>query len=213
MKLIECVPNFSEGTNEKVIKEILDVFRNSDVKLLDKIYDKEYNRLVVTIVGDAERVKEAVLKASDVAISKIDMRKHRGSHPRIGAVDVVPFVPLKNTTMGECIALSREFARELSEKHNLPVFLYEKSATSPERRDIDFLRKGEFEGLLEALKERKPDLGPEKPHKTAGATIIGAREIMVGLNVNLSTSDLEVAKKIAKAIHSKSGGLMYVKAM
>lgn len=213
MQLIESIPNFSEGTDEKVVEKILDDFRHSRVKLVDSTYDSDYNRLVITIIGEPKEVKEALLKASDTAIKSIDMRKHKGAHPRMGAVDVVPFVPLKDITMKECIELSRAFAKELSEKYSVPVFLYDESASSPERRDIDYLRKGEFEGLKEHLKEVKPDFGPDTPHVTAGATITGAREIMVGLNVNLGTSDLKVAKKIAKAVRGRSGGLIYVKAM
>lgn len=213
MQLIESIPNFSEGTDEKVIQKIVNDFTDSEVTLVDYTYDSYYNRLVITIIGEPETVKKALLKASDTAIKAIDMRKHKGAHPRMGAVDVVPFVPLKNSTMEECIELSKEFGKELSERHGLPVFLYDESAASIERRDIDYLRKGEFEGLENHMKEVKPDFGPGKPHITAGATITGAREIMVGLNVNLGTSDVKIAKKIAKAIHAKSGGLAYVKAM
>lgn len=213
MQIIESIPNFSEGTDTDTVEKILDDFRSSDVKLVDYTFDSDYNRLVVTVIGESEKVKAALLKASSTAINRIDMRKHRGAHPRMGAVDVVPFVPLKGITMKECIELSRQFGKELSERHNVPVFLYDESASSLERKDIDFLRKGEFEGLKEHLLAVKPDFGPSTPHATAGATITGAREIMVGLNVNLDTSDLKIAKKIAKALHAKSGGLTYVKAM
>ncbi|MGC1119546.1 MAG: glutamate formimidoyltransferase [Candidatus Methanofastidiosia archaeon] len=213
MQIIESIPNFSEGTDTDTAEKILDDFRSSDVKLVDYMFDSDYNRLVVTVIGESEKVKAALLRASDTAIKRIDMRKHRGAHPRMGAVDVVPFVPLKGITMKECIELSRQFGKELSERYNLPVFLYDESASSFERWDIDFLRKGEFEGLKEHLQTVKPDFGPSTPHPTAGATITGAREIMVGLNVNLGTSDLKIAKKIAKALHAKSGGLTYVKAM
>lgn len=213
MNLIESIPNFSEGTHEPIIQKIINDFETAEVTLVDYTYDSYYNRLVVTIIGEPKKVKEALLKASDTAIQSIDMQKHKGAHPRMGAVDVVPFVPLKNTTMEECVELSKQFAQELSEKHTLPVFLYDESASSTERRNIDYLRKGEFEGLRTHMKEVKPDFGPDVPHATAGATITGAREIMVGLNVNLGTSDVGVAKKIAKAVHAQSGGLAYVKAM
>lgn len=213
MQIVESIPNFSEGTDESVIQDILSVFRDADIKLLDYTYDTEYNRLVVTIVGEPEKVKYALLQAADVAIGNIDMTTHTGAHPRMGAVDVVPFVPLKNITMEECVQLSREFGKELAENHDLPVYLYDESATSFKRKNIDYLRKGEFEGLKKHIKKVSPDFGPETPHPTAGATITGAREIMVGLNVNLGTSDVKIAKKIAKAIHAKSGGLAYVKAM
>lgn len=216
MKIVECVPNFSEGTNEDTIAAILDIFKSTKgVKLLDFTYDSNYNRLVVTIIGSPKAVEESMLQASDIAIERIDMRKHKGHHPRFGAVDVVPFIPIKDVTMEECIRLSKNFGRKLSQRHNLPVFLYDESASNERRRDIDFLRKGEFEGLEEALKEkeRRPDFGPTFPHPTAGATITGARDVMVGLNVNLGTPDLETAKKIAKAIRAKSGGLANIKAM
>jgi glutamate formiminotransferase len=212
MQIIESIPNFSEGTNEAVITKILDTF-NKHVNVVDYTYDPDYNRLVVTIIGEPEPVKTALLQAADTAIACIDMRKHTGAHPRMGAVDVVPFVPLQNITMKECVDLSKQFAQELSENHDLPVYLYDESASSPERRDIDYLRKGEFEGLEQHIKEVNPDYGPLTPHPTAGATITGAREIMVGLNVNLGTPDLAIAKKIAKAVHAKSGGLTFVKAM
>lgn len=211
--LIESIPNFSEGTDETVIQKVLDDFKSSDVTLVDYTSDSYYNRLVVTIIGEPENIIEALLKASDTAIKMIDMRKHKGAHPRIGAVDVVPFVPLKDITMEECIEYSRQFAQELSRRHGLPVFLYDESASSVERRDIDYLRKGEFEGLKDHLKEVTPDFGPQTPHTTGGATITGAREIMVGLNVNLGTTNIKIAKRIAKAVHAKTGGLAYVKAM
>lgn len=213
MHIIESIPNFSEGTDESIVEKILSDFKQSDVNVVDYTYDSDYNRLVVTIIGEPEKVKAGLLKASDTAIKTIDMRKHRGAHPRMGAVDVVPFVPLKDITMEECVELSKKFAQELSQKYDLPVFLYDESASSPERSDIDYLRKGEFEGLEEHMKEVKPDFGPDTPHVTAGATITGAREVMVGLNVNLNTSDLKIAKKIARAVHAKTGGLSCVKAM
>jgi glutamate formiminotransferase len=211
--MIESIPNFSEGTDEGVINQIISVFKNAEIRLMDYTSDQYYNRLVVTIIGEPQKVKGALLAAADVAIGTIDLHTHSGAHPRMGAVDVVPFVPLRDISMEECITLSREFAQELSQRHDLPVFLYDESASSPERRDIDYLRKGEFEGLESHMKEVPPDYGPLTPHPTAGATMTGAREIMVGLNVNLGTSDITIAKKIAKAIHARSGGLAFVKAM
>lgn len=213
MQIIESIPNFSEGTDESVIDKILDNFRNADVNLVDYTYDPDYNRLVVTVIGEPESVKTALLHAADTAVQCIDMRKHTGAHPRMGAVDVVPFVPIQDITIKECVTLSKQFAQKLSEQHDLPVYLYDESASSPERKDIDYLRKGEFEGLEQHIKEVSPDYGPLTPHPTAGATITGAREIMVGLNVNLGTSDLKIAKKIAKAVHARTGGLAFVKAM
>ena len=214
-EIVECVPNFSTS-DPKVVEAILNEIRSTPrAYILDYTYDDYYNRLVVSFVGDKESVLEAMLRAADKAIELIDMRKHKGQHPRLGAVDVVPFIPIKNVTMEDCIELAREFGKALAEKHNLPVYLYAEAATSPERRDLDWIRKGEYEQLAEMIKkpERKPDFGPAEAHPTAGATITGARKLMAGFNVNLGTSDLKIAKKIAKALHSKKGGISNVKAM
>ena len=214
-EIVECVPNFSTS-DPKVVEAILNEIRSTPkAYILDYTYDDYYNRLVVSFVGGKESVLQAMLKAADKAIELIDMRKHKGQHPRIGAVDVVPFIPIKNVTMEDCIELARKFGKTLAEKHNLPVYLYAGAATSPERRDLDWIRKGEYEQLAEMIKkpERKPDFGPAEAHPTAGATITGARKLMAGFNVNLGTSDIKIAKKIAKALHSKKGGLLNVKAM
>ena len=214
-EIVECVPNFSTS-DPKVVEAILNEIRSTPkAYILDYTYDDYYNRLVVSFVGDKESVLQAMLKAADKAIELIDMRKHKGQHPRLGAVDVVPFIPIKNVTMEDCIELARKFGKALAEKHNLPVYLYAEAATSPERRDLDWIRKGEYEQLAEMIKkpERKPDFGPAEAHPTAGATITGARKLMAGFNVNLGTSDIKIAKKIAKALHSKKGGLSNVKAM
>jgi len=212
---VECVPNFSTSDPEVVelilneIKEIPNAF------LLDYTFDNYYNRLVVSFVGNKESVLEAVLKAASKAVELIDMRKHKGQHPRMGAVDVVPFIAVKNTTMDDCIEVARKFGQTLAEKHGVPVYLYGEAAASPERSDLDWIRKGEYEKLADMIvkPERKPDFGPAKPHPTAGATITGARKLMAGFNVNLGTADLKVAKKIAKALHAKKGGFSNVKAM
>ncbi len=214
-EIVECVPNFSTS-DPKVVEAILNEIRSTPkAYILDYTYDDYYNRLVVSFVGDKESVLQAMLRAADKAIELIDMRKHKGQHPRLGAVDVVPFIPIKNVTMEDCIELARKFGKALAEKHNLPVYLYAEAATSPERRDLDWIRKGEYEQLAEMIKkpERKPDFGPAEAHPTAGATITGARKLMAGFNVNLGTSDIKIAKKIAKALHSKKGGLSNVKAM
>jgi len=214
-EIIECVPNFSTS-DPKVVEVILDEIKKTPrAYILDYTYDDYYNRLVVSFVGDKESVLEAMLKAADKAIKLIDMRKHKGQHPRIGAIDVVPFIPIKRVTMNDCVELARKFGKTLAKRHNVPVYLYAEAATSPERRDLDWIRKGEYEKLAEMIKkpERKPDFGPAEAHPTAGATITGARKLMAGFNVNLGTSDLKIAKKIAKALHSKKGGLSNVKAM
>jgi glutamate formiminotransferase len=214
-EIIECVPNFSTS-NPKVVEAILNEIKQvKDTHLLDYTYDDHYNRLVVTFVGGKNAVLKAAINSAVKAIELIDMNKHRGQHPRIGAVDVVPFVPIRNANLKDCIRLAKKFGKKLAEKCKVPVYLYGEAATKPERRDIDWIRRGEYENLRENMQkpERKPDFGPQVPHSTAGATITGARKVMVGFNVNLGTSNLQVARKIAKALHAKRGGLAFVKAM
>jgi len=213
--IIECIPNFSTS-DQKVVELILDkIKRTENAFLLDYTFDDYYNRLVVSFVGNKESVLEAVLNSAFEAVELIDMRKHKGQHPRVGAVDVVPFIPIKNVALDDCIELAKKFGETLAEKCSVPVYLYGEAATKPERKDLDWIRKGEYEKLAEMIvrPERKPDFGPAKPHPTAGATITGARKVMTGFNVNLGTADLKVAKKIAKALHSKKGGFSNVKAM
>jgi len=215
MEIVECVPNFSTA-NPKTIELILnEIKKTKKAFLLDYTFDDYYNRLVVSLVGNKESVVEAALKAAFKAVELIDMRKHKGQHPRMGAVDVVPFIPIKNVAIDDCIELARKFGETMAEKCNVPVYLYSEAATKPERKDLDWIRKGEYERLAEMIvkPERKPDFGPAKPHPTAGATITGARKVMAGFNVNLGTADLEIAKKIAKALHAKKGGFSNVKAM
>lgn len=214
-EIVECVPNFSTS-EPKTVKAILsEMQRVRNVRLLDHTYDDYYNRLVVTFAGSKDAVLKAAINSAVKAIELIDMNKHKGQHPRIGAVDVVPFVPIRNVTLKDCIRLARKFGKTLAEKCNVPVYLYGEAATQPERKDLDWIRKGEYEHLRENMKkpERKPDFGPSSPHPTAGATITGARKIMVGFNVNLGTADMQIAKNIAKALHAKKGGLAFVKAM
>lgn len=214
-QVIECIPNFSTS-DPKVVEQILNELKGTkNAFLLDYTFDSYYNRLVVSFIGDKRSVLEAMLKMASKAIQLIDMRTHKGQHPRIGAVDVVPFVPIKNASLEDCVRLARRFGRTLAERHGVPVYLYGEAAAKPERRDLDWIREGEYERLAEMIvkPERKPDFGPAKPHPTAGATITGARKVMAGFNVNLGTSDLKIAKKIAKALHSKKGGLSNVKAM
>lgn len=214
-EIVECVPNFSTS-DPKVVQQILNELKATrKAFLLDYTFDNYYNRLVVSFVGDRRSVLEAILKMAFKAVELIDMRTHKGQHPRIGAVDVVPFIPIKNVTKEDCVRLARKFGRTLARERGVPVYLYGEAATKPERRDLDWIREGEYERLAEmmAKPERKPDFGPTNPHPTAGATITGARKIMAGFNVNLGTADLKIAKKIAKALHSKKGGLANVKAM
>ena len=215
-RIIECVPNFSERRDLKKIDEIVAPFRaRQGVKLLDYSNDEDHNRLVVTVVGEPEPLREAVLEAIGVAVRLIDLNTHKGQHPRMGAVDVVPFIPIKNVTMEEAVALSKEVAAEVAKRYNLPVFLYEKSASAPYRENLAAIRKGEFEGMGEKIKqpEWQPDFGPAEKHPTAGTVAIGARMPLVAYNVNLSTPNLEIAHDIAKKIRFIGGGLRYCKAM
>ena len=214
VKLIECVSNFSTS-NPKTVEAILAKIKATpNAHLLDYTYDDYYNRLVVSFVGDKKAVVQAALSSAAKAIELIDMNKHKGQHPRLGAVDVVPFIPIRNATLEDCVEAAKEFGSALAKQHNIPVYLYG-AAAKPERSDLDWIRTGEHEALAEMIQkpERKPDFGPAKAHSTAGATITGARKIMAGFNVNLGTADLQIAKKIAKALHSKKGGFATVKAM
>jgi glutamate formiminotransferase len=215
-KIVECVPNFSVGDDPETIEAIVQaITQTKGVQLLDHEHDTAYNRLVVTYFGEPEACKAAMLNAGRIAVKRLDMRKHKGQHPRIGVLDVAPFVPIKNITVEECITLSKEFAKAFAEEHQVPVYLYGEAAETPEKGDVDWIRKGEWEALKKNMQDpdRQPAFGPNKPHPTAGATMTGAREVMVGLNINLGTTDLKVAKAVAKAIHKKKGGLVRIKAM
>lgn len=212
---IECVPNFST-CDPNVVKEIVtEIEKVPSTYLLDHSFDDYYNRLVVVFVGSKKSVLQAALNASFRAVQLIDMNRHKGQHPRLGAVDVVPFVPVENVTMDDCVSLSKEYGETLAQEAHVPIYLYGEAASSPERRDIDWIRKGEYEKLAEMIckPERKPDFGPAKPHPTAGATITGARNVMVGFNVNLGTTDIQIGKKIARALHGAKGGFASVRAM
>jgi len=213
-QIIECVPNFSEGRDLEKIEKIVAPFRGKDgVKLLDYQNDPDHNRAVVTVVGAPEPLKTAIIEAVGVAIDVIDMREHQGQHPRMGAIDVVPFIPVKAVTPQEAVAISKDVAGKVADKYNLPVFLYEASATRPERQNLATIRKGQFEGMAEKIKqaEWKPDFGPAQIHLSAGVTAIGARMPLVAYNVNLNTGNLEIADKIAKQVRHISGGLRYCK--
>lgn len=213
---MECVPNFSEGRDLGKIEKIIEPFRaKQGVKLLDYSNDEDHNRLVVTIVGDPEALKTALLEAVGQAVALIDMTCHTGQHPRMGAVDVVPFIPIKGCTMEEAVALSKEVGEQIATLYNVPVFLYEKSASAPHRENLAAVRKGEFEGMAEKIKqpEWRPDFGPAERHPTAGTVAVGARMPLVAYNVNLGTNNLEIASDIAKKIRFIGGGLRYCKAM
>ncbi len=214
-EIIECVPNFSTSDPETVQAILNELKETKKTFLLDYSFDDYYNRLVVSFIGNKKSVLEAASKMASKAVELIDMRKHKGQHPRIGAVDVVPFIPLKDATLDDCIKLSMKFGQYLAERCRVPVYLYGAASKKPERKDLDWIREGDYEKLPEMIvkPERKPDYGTPKPHPTAGATITGTRKIMAGFNVNIGTADLKTAKKIAKALHASKGGFSNVKAM
>ena len=215
-KIMECVPNFSEGRDLEKIEKIVNPFRGKEgVKLLDYSNDTDHNRLVVTVVGQPEPLKAAVLEAIGVAAELIDLTKHTGAHPRMGAVDVVPFIPIKGCDTDEAIALSKEVGKEIAERYQIPVFLYEKSASAPHRENLAAIRKGEFEGMAEKIKQPEwhPDFGPAERHATAGTVAVGARMPLVAYNINLGTPNLDIATAIAKKIRFIGGGMRFCKAM
>ncbi|MFR9166204.1 MAG: glutamate formimidoyltransferase [Dysgonomonas sp.] len=215
-KIVECVPNFSEGRDLDKVEKIVNCFRAKEgVKLLDYSSDKDHNRTVVTVVGEPEALKKAVIEAIGTASQLIDLTKHEGQHPRMGSTDVVPFIPIKNVTMEEAIGMAKEVAKEVADKYKIPMFLYEKAASAPHRENLAAIRKGEFEGLKEKMKQPEwySDFGPAEPHPTAGGTVIGARMPLVAYNVNLNTNNLEIADKIAKKVRFLGGGLRFCKAM
>jgi glutamate formiminotransferase / 5-formyltetrahydrofolate cyclo-ligase len=214
--IIECVPNVSEGRRSDVIDALVQSLRSvSGVRVLDSSSDPAHNRSVFTMAGDARPLRAAVVSLVSAAVTHVDLRTHSGEHPRLGAVDVVPFVPIEGVTMAECVALARDTAAEVASRFEIPVFLYEEAASSPARRNLEDVRRGEFEGLAAKMQapDWAPDFGPSRPHPTAGAIVIGARMPLIAYNINLATDRLDVAKKIASAIRHSSGGFRYVKAM
>lgn len=216
MKIVESAPNFSEGRREEIVREIIAQAEGiQDVWILDWSMDADHNRSVVTLVGSPEPLLEALFRMTKKAAEVIDMRTHKGEHPRMGATDVIPLVPVMNVTMEECVELSKKLGKRIGEELKIPVFLYERSATAPHRENLADIRKGEFEGFFEKIKDPmwKPDFGPDEVHPTAGVTAVGAREFLIAFNVNLGTTRLEVAEKIAKAVRHISGGYRYVKAI
>jgi glutamate formiminotransferase len=215
MALIECIPNVSEGRRTEVLDACAEAIRSAGARLLDVKPDAAHNRTVYTFAGEAGAVRAGVLALFDRAVEAIDLRRHSGEHPRIGAVDVVPFVPIEGATMADCVDLAKHVAQEVSTRHSLPVFLYEEAATSAARRNLEDIRRGEFEGLAAKLQQPdwRPDFGPGAPHPSAGASVIGARMPLIAYNINLATNRLDVARRIAAAVRQSSGGLRYVKAM
>ncbi|NLI34162.1 MAG: glutamate formimidoyltransferase [Deltaproteobacteria bacterium] len=213
-QLVECVPNFSEGRRTEIIEGIVELFRGrKGCGLLDHRADRDHNRLVVSLAGAPDPLQDALIEAARFALEHINMEEHQGAHPRIGAVDVIPFVPLQNITMETCVFLAREFGKRYHQETGIPVYYYEEAALKPDRRDLEVIRKGQFEGLKTEIShpERRPDVGEPRLHPTAGATVIGARKFLVAFNVNLGTRDVNVARKIAGAVRRSSGGLRDVK--
>ena len=214
VKIIECVPNFSEGQNEAVINGLVSVAKSvGGVTLLDHSSDASHNRSVFTLVGDEEGIQEAAFQLVKYASENIDMTKHHGEHPRMGATDVVPFIPIKDSSVEECIEISKKVAKRINDELDIPIFLYEDSASTPSRKNLAKVRKGQFEGMPEKLQEEEwaPDFGERKIHPTAGITAVGARMPLVAFNVNLDTSDITIANKIAKIIRASGGGFKYAK--
>jgi glutamate formiminotransferase len=213
--LIECVPNVSEGRRADVIAALEAAIAAPDIQVLDRSSDASHNRTVYTFAGEAGPVRDAVLRLFAAAIDAIDLRAHDGVHPRIGAVDVVPFVPLHGATIDECVSLATSTAALVAERFHVPVFLYEDAATADDRRSLSSIRRGGVNGVALRMKEAawRPDFGPDQPHLTAGATAIGARPILIAYNVNLASNRLGVAKRIAASIRASNGGLANVKAL
>ena len=215
-RLIECVPNFSEGKNKDTIETIHNLIKkHNDITLLDFTPDSDHNRTDVTLIGSPEAVKQVALEIALKCVELIDMNKHKGEHPRMGSIDVVPFIPITEVGMGECVQLANEFAKEFSEKTNVPCFLYEEAAKREDRRNLADIRRGEYEGLKTEIgknPDKVPDYGPNKMHPTAGATAVGARSFLIAFNVNLGTTNIKIADEIAKIVRHSSGGYRYVKA-
>lgn len=214
-KLFECALNLSEGRRAEVIEALAAAARDAGAEVLDVAPNPDHNRTVLSLAGSAEAVERAALAVAAEALRRIDMRTHRGAHPRMGAVDVVPIVPLGEATMDDAVALAKRIGARLAGELGVPVFLYEEAASRPERRNLADVRRGEFEGLAGRLAqpEWQPDFGPAQPHPTGGAVAVGARTFLVAFNVNLGTADVQVAKQVARAVRAKSGGLANVKAI
>jgi glutamate formiminotransferase len=214
--IIESIPNISEGRRADVVDGVAAALRGvPGVRLLDVQRDADHNRSVLSLAGEPQALKQAILVLYERALAAIDLRTHKGEHPRLGAVDVVPFVPIEGASMLDCIALAREVGQAVAERFAVPVFLYEEAASAPHRRNLEDIRRGQFEGLPQKLADPLwvPDFGPAQPHASAGASVIGARAALIAFNINLGTADVEVAKRIAKAIRHSSGGYRHVKAL
>ena len=216
MAVIECVPNVSEGRRQDVIDRLTETLRTvPGMRVLDVQSDAAHNRSVFTLAGDAAAMSAGIPKLFEGAIKEIDLTTHKGEHPRMGAVDVTPLIPIDGVTMAECVELAKSIAQDVASRFSLPIYLYEEASTNPERKNLEDIRRGEFEGLSAKMAKPgwAPDFGPTAPHPTAGASVIGARMPLIAYNINLATNRLDVAKKIATAVRHSSGGLRFVKAM
>src|SRR6516162_7668227 len=214
--LVECVPNFSEGRDKAKVDAILEAMKMDGVYVLDREMDADHNRCVVTLAGDPVNVAEAAVRGVGKAAELIDLTKHTGAHPRLGAADVIPFIPIEGISIEDCVAIARRVGKEIWKRYQVPVYLYEAAAQTPERQNLENVRRGQFEGIRDEVKTnpaRKPDFGNAELHPAAGATIVGARKFLVAYNVYLNTPDVEIAKKVAKSIRFSNGGLRFVKGM
>ncbi len=212
--LVECVPNFSEGRDKAKVDSIVDAMKLDGVYLLDREMDADHNRCVITLVGEREPIQEAAIRGVGKAAELIDLNVHQGAHPRMGAADVVPFVPIEGVTIEDCVAMARHVGEQIWKRYQIPVYLYEAAATIPERQNLESIRRGQFEGIRAEIATnpaRKPDFGDPRVHPTAGATVVGARKFLIAYNVFLNTPDVEIAKKVAKAVRFSSGGMRFVK--
>ncbi|MFZ3265256.1 MAG: glutamate formimidoyltransferase [Terriglobales bacterium] len=212
--LVECVPNFSEGRDKSKVDAIVEAMKIPGVFLLDREMDSDHNRCVITLVGEREPIQEAAIRGVGKAAELIDLTKHQGAHPRMGAADVVPFIPIDGVTIEDCVAMARHVGAEISKRFQIPVYLYEAAAATPDRQNLENIRRGQFEGIRAEIATnpaRKPDFGEARVHPTAGATVVGARKFLIAYNVFLNTPDVDIAKKIAKAVRFSSGGLRFVK--
>ena len=212
--LVECVPNFSEGRDKSRVDAIVEAMKMDGVYLLDREMDGDHNRCVITLVGERGAIQEAAIRGVGKAAELIDLTQHRGAHPRMGAADVVPFIPIDGVTIEDCVAMARHVGEQIWKRFQIPVYLYEAAATTPERTNLENIRRGQFEGIrdeIAANPARRPDFGDPRVHPTAGATVVGARKFLIAYNVFLNTPHVEIAKKVAKAIRFSSGGLRFVK--
>jgi glutamate formiminotransferase len=211
--LVECVPNFSEGRDKSKVDAIVAAMKVDGVFLLDREMDADHNRCVITLVGEREAIQEAAIRGVGRASELIDLNLHKGAHPRLGAADVIPFIPIEGVSIEDCVTMARQVGEQIWKRYQIPVYLYEAAATSPERQNLENIRRGQFEVIREEIvtvAARKPDFGECRLHQTAGACVVGARKFLIAYNIFLNTPDVDVAKKIAKAVRFSTGGLRFV---